>query len=155
VVNRRGIALLDVIIATVILALGLGVIVSIASRSLQEQRVGERQLAASWLADELLNMVLVEGPLEYPRRHQSQGWFDPPFDQYRYEVAISRDRDIDPYDIVAMVAWVAPNGERSIEIATKIAQRQYWDDEDWEIAEPRAPMEPIDRLRRYFPEDFE
>ena len=57
--RRKGIALIDVIIGSVMLAVGLAVVISMSSRSLLRQSNAERQITASWLADELLTMALV------------------------------------------------------------------------------------------------
>ena len=79
---RRGFALVDVIIGGVLLAVGLAVIISLNSRSLANQVDGERQLTASWLADELLSMVLVNGPVDYPKMNDTSGRFEPPFEEF-------------------------------------------------------------------------
>ncbi len=60
--TRKGFALVDVIVGGAMLGIGLGAIISVTARSLTQQSDGERRLVASWLADELLNMVLLEGP---------------------------------------------------------------------------------------------
>ena len=62
--HHRGLALIDVIIGSSMLAIGLAVIISMSSRSLIRQGDAERQITASWLADELLTMALVVGPDE-------------------------------------------------------------------------------------------
>ena len=49
--RRRGVILLDVIIAAIVLALGLTIIVSLSTQSLARQIEGEQRMTASWLAD--------------------------------------------------------------------------------------------------------
>ena len=51
------------------------------------QSSGEKQLTASWLADELLSMVLVEGPDNYPKRNDTSGRFTAPFEGFSFETA--------------------------------------------------------------------
>ena len=73
--TRRGIALMDVILGALMLGIGLTVIVSLASRSISLQAQSQRQLTAAWLVDELLAMVLVEGPVTSPKLHATDGRF--------------------------------------------------------------------------------
>ena len=82
--RRRGIALMDAIVGGLILAIGVGTVMSITSRSIRQQVRGEKRLVASWLADDLLNMVVTEGPVEYPRIHDTAGNFAAPFEAYGY-----------------------------------------------------------------------
>ena len=62
--RRHGLALIDVIIGSVMLAVGLAIVISMSSRSLLRQGDAERQITASWLADEIFAMILVVGPEE-------------------------------------------------------------------------------------------
>ncbi len=61
---RRGVALMDAIVGGVMLGIGLAVILSLASRAMAMQANGAKQITAAWLADDLLAMVLVEGPVD-------------------------------------------------------------------------------------------
>ena len=74
--HRNGLALIDVIIGSAMLAVGLAVVISMSSRSLVRQGNAERQITASWLADELLTMVLVVGPDEYAKSYPNSGQFE-------------------------------------------------------------------------------
>ena len=145
--TRRGIALLDVIIGTIILAIGLSVVISIASRSLMAQNDGERRLVAGWLADEMLSMVMVEGADRFPARHDTAGRFAEPFEQYRYEVDITSlgTDEFATYRVTTLIAWDGPQGERSVRVQTVLAPRH--EDPDDEL---REPPEPLDRDQRQY-----
>jgi hypothetical protein len=147
--HHRGIALLDVIIGSIMLGVGLAVVISLSSRSLATQTDGERRLVASWLADELLNMVLVEGPVLYPRMYDTTGQFYPPFEEYYYEVDI-RDTGVgQPYRVTATVGWnVGSGGGEYITIQTFIAERLGEQDQ------LREPKEFIDREQRHYERRF-
>lgn len=153
---RRGMVMLDVIVGGVILGIGIAAIMSLASRSLAAQTQGERRMQAAWLADELLNMVLVEGPKEYEKLYPTSGDFDVPFDNFAYEIDIN---DLDRgllYDVTATVAWGDMDSERQrVVVQAYIAQRQYGDIEGaaLEIVEEREPLEPLDRDERWYGED--
>jgi Tfp pilus assembly protein PilV len=153
---RRGMVMLDVIVGGVILGIGIAVIMSLASRSLSAQTEGERRMQAAWLADELLNMVLVEGPKDYEKLYSTHGDFDVPFENFAYEVEID---DLDRgllYDVTATVAWGDMESQRQrVVVQAYIAQRQYGDLEGaaLEIVEERKPLSPLDRDERWYGED--
>jgi len=143
IISRRGAALLDVVIGGVVLAIGMTVVLSLTSRSIAWQADGERRLVASWLADELLSMVMVEGPNEYERIYDSNGRFQPPFEDYQYELDITELSITEPYLVTATISWDHGRSSRSIQVQSFITQRSG-EEED------RAPVEPIDRIARYY-----
>jgi hypothetical protein len=143
--SHRGFALMDVIIGAAILAVGLAVVISISSRSLSRQTEAEKQITASWLADELLTMVLVEGPDIYEKVHPSRGICDSPFEDFTYEIELEDDGEYLPVRAIATISWDAIGGKHSSSIETLIARR---------FGEPvlRVPAEPVDREARYWEE---
>ena len=146
--RRRGIALIDVLIGGVILGIGMAVVMTSASRALAAQRDGEKQITAAWLADELLSMVLVEGPDVYPRLYDNAGAFDAPFEQYRYEVEIIDNGLGQPFTVIANVSWPGVGAQKSVVVQTEIALRRG------DLSDTtREPIEPLDRDARYFDEE--
>jgi hypothetical protein len=144
--RRAGVALLDAILGGVILGIGLTVLVSLSSRSIAAQNDGERQVVASWLADEMLNMVLVDGPVDFPRRNDVSGMFGEPFQDYAFEVAIE-DVGLDlPYRVTATVRWAHGRTERFVQVQTLMAAHE-------QIPLPRVPAEPVDREDRWYGEE--
>jgi hypothetical protein len=138
---------MDAIVGGVILGIGLAVTVSLASRALGMQAEGRQQVVASWLVDELLAMVLVEGPVAFPNLHPRSGRFDPPFDQFEYDVAIEDIGLGKPFRVTAVVSWPRAGDFRSVSAQTYIAEP---------LGDPiqeRAPLEPIDRIERYYGSD--
>ncbi len=144
-VNRKGLALIDVIIGSAMLAIGLAVVISMSSRSLVRQGIAERQITASWLADELLSMILVVGPDEYAKSYPDSGRFDPPFQEFEYELEFEEDSDYSPVRSIATIYWYISANEHYISMETMIARR---------LGETvdRLPVEPIDREARYWEE---
>ena len=134
---RRGFALLEVVIAGVVLAIGLGTIVSLSSRSLMEQQRGERGVVAAALLDQLLGEILVEGPVDWPKQHDTSGRFEEPFDGYDYEVVIEEAETGYPCGVLAIVHDDTGRGYRC---ATRIAIRA-----GEEPNPDRMPSEPFDR----------
>jgi Tfp pilus assembly protein PilV len=141
--RRRGIALFDAIIGGVILGIGLSVLLSITARSLAMQTAGEKRLTASWLADELLAMVLVEGPDRYPMLYDTAGAFGPPFEEFAYEVDITNLGRDAPYQVNAFVRW-SDRPRDQVQVETLIALRAG------EFEQLREPLEPVDRDARYY-----
>ncbi len=145
--HHRGIALMDAILGGVMLGVGLAVVVSLASRSIAIQAQGQKQLTAAWLVDELLAMVLVEGPVDYPKLYASNGRFEFPFEDYQYEVQIEDIGLRQPFKVTASVRWPHGRDFRQAQAQTYIAQRLGDPDQ------PRIPVEPIDRIGRYYDDE--
>lgn len=142
--TRRGIALMDVILGGVMLGIGLTVVMSLASRSMMIQANAQRQLTAAWLVDELLAMVLVEGPVNYPKLYSTSGRFDFPFEDYEYDVLIEDIGLRQPFKVTAFVRWPHHGDFREAQAQTYIAERLGDPDQR------RMPLEPIDRIGRYY-----
>ena len=145
-VKRSGIALIDVIIGSAMLAVGLGIVISMSSRSLAQQSNAEKQITASWLADEILSMLIVVGPEEYSKTYSLQGRFDPPFNQYTYDIELEDESEFSPFYVKTIIAWQASSIERQLSIETVISKRHG------EEPVERVPAEPIDRELRYWEE---
>ncbi|MCH2136740.1 MAG: hypothetical protein MK101_09185 [Phycisphaerales bacterium] len=148
---RRGVVLLDVLVAALILAIGLAVTMSLASQSLIGQGVSERRITASWLADGLLSMVLAEGPERYSLRQPAEGRFDAPFTDYDFHVNIRAQGDWAPFEVTATVSWMERGGPMNVQVQTLVAPRQG-DEDDWNNW---RPQEPLDREARSWDEDEE
>lgn len=142
-----GFALIDVIVGGVMIGIGVAAMISITSRSLTSQTEGEQLLQASWLADELLNMVLVEGPVEYPKIHDTFGRFEEPFSNFEYEVDIQDQGPRQPFRVIAYIRWPKMRGMREIAVETLIAIRLG------EELVPRMPIDILDRESRYFDDE--
>lgn len=145
--DRRGIALMEVIIGGIMLSVGLTAVLSLASRSISAQGLGERRVTASWLIDEMLSMVLVEGPVMYPKLHDTSGRFEAPFDAYQFEVDLEDQGIGEPFLVTATVRWSQGGALRQASAQTYISDR----DED--PFEERAPLEPIDRIGRWYDDE--
>lgn len=142
--QRRGVALMDAMIGGILLAIGLAVVLSIGSRALNNHQEGEHRLQAAWLADELCSMILVEGPEQYPQLYDLSGEFDPPFEQYFYDIDIDNREAALPAHVVVVVSW--PGARTPVEIDTYIAKRQSY---EGEVAPPREPVDVIERQQRW------
>ncbi|MDE0888126.1 MAG: hypothetical protein OSA40_01570 [Phycisphaerales bacterium] len=139
--RRPGFALLDVVIAGVILAIGLATIFSITSKSLALQRDGEVRVMAAGMLDNLLSEVLLEGPADYPNLHSSSGRGEFPYEEFDFQVRISDPGVGEPYRVLATVTHETG---RSFVCETLIAGKLG------EEPDPiRQPQEPIDREARY------
>ncbi|HIN09425.1 MAG TPA: hypothetical protein EYM64_02490 [Phycisphaerales bacterium] len=141
--NRRGLALLDVIVGSAMLAVGLAVVISMSSRSLVRQVNAEQQITASWLADETLAMILIVGPDEYAKTYPDRGRFEPPFESFYFEIEIEDESLYMPVKAVATISWDAVGGSHSIHMETMIARRHG-------DLVARIPAEPVNREERYW-----
>jgi len=143
---RRGIALIDAIIGGVILGIGLSVMLTVTSRALRMQADGEKKLTASWLADELITMVLVDGPDNYPKRNDTSGHFTAPFEDYGFEVSIEYLGRGLPYRVNATVSW-SDRPSDAVQVESLVALRTG------DPEQLREPYEPVDRLSRYYDDE--
>ena len=141
--KHRGLALLDVIVGSAMLAVGLAVVISMSSRSLSRQANAEQQITASWLADEILSMILVVGPDEYAKTYPDRGRFQPPFDRFYFVIEIEDESIYRPLKAAATISWDAVGGSHSIQMETMIARRHG------DIV-ARIPAEPVNREERYW-----
>ncbi len=139
--TRRGFALLDVVIAGVILAIGLTTLFSLTSRSLDMQREGEVRVKAAAMLDDLLSLVLLEGPGDFPQLHSVAGRGEFPYEEFEFRVRIDDPGEGEPYRVTATVTHETGR-EYSCEtlIAAKLGE---------EPDPVRSPEEPIDREARY------
>lgn len=139
--KRRGFALMDAILGGLLLAIALTGVLSLATRSMQMLREGEEEVIASVLLDELLSMVLVEGPADFPKLHDTAGRFDGPHSDWSFELLIESQGLGDPWRVVATVR--SPRGE-SYRCGTLVAPRP----ENAPIVNRRPPQR-IEREDRY------
>lgn len=148
-IRRRGIALFEVVLAAVLLGIGLTVALSTAATALSHQTLGEHNMVAAWLADEQMNLVVMEGPQQYLRAHPTSGFMDSPFDAYSFDVEVQHVGDWEPYEVTVLISW--DEGDRTFQLQSLVAPRQgvplEFDD--------HRPLEPIDREAIYFEENIE
>lgn len=121
--RRGGFALLDALIASVLLGLALVAILGLTSQAMTSQTRGERMQIASMLADELLSLVEAVGPDDFPRVFETRGQFATPFEDYAFEVDIQPQREGDPYYVAVDILWGPERRVRSERFETLIAPR--------------------------------
>jgi hypothetical protein len=139
---RRGFALMDAIIAGVILSVGMLTVLSMGGQALALTRRGEIDVRAAAALDELLASVLTEGPIAFPDLHPLSGRFDgaSPYADFTYGIEIEQGGSGVP--ALVRVTLVHETG-RSYDIETFVAEKRG------EEPDPiRTPYEPIDREGR-------
>lgn len=137
---RRGLALMDVMVAGLVLSGALVAVLGIASRSLSAQLRGQQIQEASMVLDSLLSDVLAIGPSNYLKSGEMGGTVDPPFDQYTYRISIDDISPDQPFRVTARVWWEMAGGEQTIE-AQALMARRLGDEPDPE----REPTQPVER----------
>jgi hypothetical protein len=139
--HRRGFALADAIIGGVILALGLAGLLSLTGRAMKQAQKGEEALVAATLLDELVSLVLITGPEEFPRKYDTFGSYEPPFERFTYEVFLDDEGEGHPFKLTVVVRSDSGN---QFQVQTLITQREG------EEPDPlRTPLEILDREGRY------
>ncbi len=140
--SRRAVALIDAIVAAVILGVALSLIISLGSQAINSQRTGEELQTAAMLADEQLNLVLARGPDDYAKRFGTSGTCEPPLDNYRYSLAFSEGTGGRPYRVSATIVWTSAGKERTLVIEALMAPRGGTDPDP-----DRRPQNPVERLQ--------
>lgn len=138
---RSGMALVDALVATVLLGLSLAVILSLVSRALTLQRQGEQMEVAAMLIDEQLNLVLARGPDNYQNRFGLAGKCDAPYQDYSYQLEFAGGTGGDAYLVTATVTWRDSGRVRSESVQTRIAARRG--------DEPDPDRKPADVVERF------
>jgi hypothetical protein len=110
-------------------------------RAMEMQRRGEAEVIASSLLDGLLSQVLVDGVTEFPKLNATSGRFDPPFEDWEFEVLIDPEGLGDPYTVTALVRDARG---QAYSVETRIAPRLGEDPNP-----DRRPPEPFDRQSAY------
>lgn len=139
--RRCGVALVDIIVAVVLLGSALAVMVGMAGSALAAQRSGEDLQHAAMLIDEQLNLVLARGADNYSSRFPVEGPCEPPFERFRYQLDITGGQDSNAYFVTATIFWSSAGRPQSVSVSTRIAPRRG-DDPDPD----RRPRETVDRL---------
>lgn len=119
----KAFALIEVIVAAVILGLAVSTMLGLMARAVSAQTEGERIEAAARLADERLHLVLAVGAEKYPSVFPLSGACEAPFESYRYEVTLEAGSGGLPYRVRAVVSWTEAARTRSVTLDTLIAPR--------------------------------
>lgn len=122
-IRGRGVVLVDIIVAVVLLGVALAALLGMANRSLTAQSQGERLQIAAMLLDEQLNLVLMQGPDDYETRFGVEGPCDPPFSDYKYRLDITGGAGGEAFSVKATVSWFEAGQPRSESVQTLIAPR--------------------------------
>ncbi len=138
--RQRGVVLVDIIIATILLGVALTALVSMTGRALSSQRAGEQFQIAAMLLDEQLHLVLARGPDDYGSRFETEGVCEEPYEAYRYKLEFSGGEGGDAYRVLATVTWMNGVSPQSAAVETMIAPR-LGDDPDPD----RRPDQPAVR----------
>jgi len=122
--RRRAVALIDAIVATIILGVALAVIVGLTAQAISSQSQGERMQIGAMLADEQLSLVLARGPDDYAKTFPLTGACDAPFQDYTYALTIGGGSESEPYQVQATISWKSPSGrDERLSIQTLMAAR--------------------------------
>jgi len=140
--RRAGFALMDAVVAGLLLSIGMLAILSVASQALNLSRRGEIDVRAAAALDELLGSVLTEGPRDFPELYPTSGEFDEssPYADFEYTIRIDQGGSGVPAEVEVVVTH---ESGRSYNVLTRIAEKRG------EEPDPiRYPSTPIDREAR-------
>jgi hypothetical protein len=139
---RPGVALLEIVVASVILGVAISAVLGLMGRTITTQAEGERLEVAARLADERLALVLAVGAEAYPSIFGLHGPCDEPFQSYQHDVRIDAATAGLPYRVRATISWTQAGRLRSVMLETLVAPRLGVDPDP-----ERAPQETITRAQ--------
>lgn len=143
----RSFALVDCIVATVLLGVSLAVIIGLAGTALSSQATGEHLSTAAMLADEQLQLVLARGADNYKDQYPLEGPCDAPFQDYKFRLVFDGGTGPGvPFNVTCTILWGAGKmggSEQSIKVDTMIAPRNVTG--DTQATPVRAPRATVDR----------
>lgn len=135
-------ALVDVLVAVIMLGGAVVVLMGLTSHAIRSQRTGENLQIAAMILDEQLNLVQARGPDEYNSRFDdAEGFAEAPYQNFRYKVEITSGAAGDAYKVVATVWWEEEGAQKSAMVETRMAPR-LGDEPDPD----RRPVVQPDRL---------
>lgn len=121
--RRRGVMLVDAIVAAVLLGVALAVMIGLGGRAISSQATGEQLQTAAMLLDEQLNLVLARGADDYASRFPTRGPCEAPFQNFEYALEFSGGQSGDAFRVIAMVSWTSGGRVWSESVETMIAPR--------------------------------
>lgn len=129
--NPSGVALIDAIIAAVILGVALAVIIGLSGQAISAQGQGERTQIGAMLADEQLNLILARGPDDYAKRFKVNGPCDAPFTNYNYKIDFADSGNGGAYQVKVTISWTSPSlRPEQVQVQTLMAPRTGGDEAD-------------------------
>jgi hypothetical protein len=137
-------ALVDAIVAVIILGASLSVILSLAGQAIASQRRGDDLATAAMLADEQLSLVLARGPDAYAKSFPVRGECDAPFERFRYTLEFTGGSAVEPFRVRVTIAWDDAARERTAVVETLIAARAGARNAAQTQAD-RQPEQPVER----------
>ncbi|MBI4617774.1 MAG: prepilin-type N-terminal cleavage/methylation domain-containing protein [Planctomycetes bacterium] len=119
---KRGLTLLEVLVAAVLVSAGAIVLSSAVSGSIRAATEAERRSTAARLADSVLARIEAE---EISVLESSEGTFEDDGEaDYWYEVDTEEGEEANLREVTVRVLWLGPEGERSFEVVRSFFNRQ-------------------------------
>lgn len=140
--RRSGFALMDAVIAGILLSIGMVAVLSVAGQALSLARRGEVDVRAAAAIDEILSMVLTEGPRDFADIHPTSGAFEEgsPYPDFEYAIRIDQGGSGVPAEVTVTLTH---ESGRTYTVVTRIAEKRG------EEPDPvRVPSTAIDRQSR-------
>lgn len=141
--RRRGVFLVDILVATVVLGAAFAIMMGMASLASRAQRDGEHLSNAAMLLDEQLQLVVARGADQYASRFPTSGACEAPFADYSYELEIGDAVAGQAYPVIATVSWSEGGRVRSVSCETLVAPRPG--------DQPDPERRPPTAIERYAP----
>lgn len=115
--HRRAMTLVECLVASVILGVGVAGLLSAAALSLRNQQATEHRATAVWLAQEKLAEVELAGPYASQSR-PTQGTQSQQGVTFTWTLTIEPESVGELYSVLAKVEWTGPGSSGQVELET-------------------------------------
>ncbi len=116
--GRQGFTLVEILVSSLILAVGAVIVCHLANQCLINTTEGIRYAHGYRLLDEALNKVASGKIRELADLKTIEGDFEPRYPNYRYRIEIVRADQIDLYRVRASVLWKEGSNEYNVQAET-------------------------------------
>ncbi len=116
--SRRGMTLVEVLVASVLLGVGVAGLIFSATLGMRNQQRSEQRMAALYLAQEKLAAIEVVGPRFWSLAEPSRGTETRGNVAFEWSVQIEAMTEGELFDVKAEVSWLGPGGGGEVELET-------------------------------------
>jgi general secretion pathway protein I len=140
--RRHGMTLIEVLVSTVLLGVGVAGLLSVASLSLRNQQRVDQRTAALLLAQEKLAEIDMRGAAVWTQSEPMQGRQQQGQVLYTWQIEIDDLTAGELHSVLVTVNWSAPTSDGSVQLETWLNDYAAVEAEEEPLEQPTPPGGP-------------